>query len=504
MKLSPVKNLTAIIVFIGIAASLAFLSEPKPVIYLIGDSTCADKPLDDNPERGWGQVFSNFFNEDVVIENHALNGRSTKSFREQGHWKVVFDKLKPGDYVFIQFGHNDAKTTDTTRYAEAHTAYKQNLIRYVNETKSKGAIPILLTPVNRRKFDDKGNFIDQHADYPVVVREVAAELKVQLIDIHKKSLELFSQLGPEKTKEIFLHVKPNIYKALPEGKEDNTHFKRYGAITVAKMVADGIKELNLPLTALMAAPSEFSSKEEGRIVALDYFFNHELKKDKDGKEYQYHYVWEDKENSGFSILGNLIENSGAGLYEVPTSPKYDELKKTSIYIIVDPDTPKETVRPNYVSEDAIKEIVKYVKEGGILVLLANDAGNCEFTNFNKLTESFGIHFNEVSLNRVEGTKYEMGKLDKFSDHPLFRNLKQIYLKEISTLKLTSPAEPVLTDNGNIIMAGSKVGEGFVFAVGDPWIYNEYIDHRRLPKEYQNYEAAANLFSWLLDMSKKVR
>ncbi len=502
MKLiSPKYYLYAAIIVLIVAA---FVYEPKTVIYLIGDSTCANKSLDDNPERGWGQLISNFFNEDVIIENHAVNGRSTKSFRELGHWSFVYDKLKTGDYVFIQFGHNDSKSNDTTRYAEAHTAYKQNLIRFVNEIRAKGAIPVLLTPVNRRKFDEKGNFFDQHGDYPVVVREVAAEMKVQLIDMHLKSLEFFSKLGPEETKKIFLHIPPKIFKALPEGKEDNTHFTRYGAIEIAKLVIEGIKELNLPFSKSIIPFPEFSGKANGKVVALDYFFNHELKKDAGGKEFQYHYTWEDHDNSGYSKLGNLIENLGAQLYEMPNAPKFEELKNVSIYIMVDPDTQRETNKPNFISPEHIKAITQFVKNGGILVLMGNDAGNCEFDNFNKLSESFGIHFNEVSKNRVEGTKYEMGRFNKFPGHPVFKNLKSIYLKEISTLKLSAPAQPVFEYGGDVIMALSGLGEGYVFAVGDPWIYNEYMDHRRLPMEYQNYEAAYNLFEWLLEKSKIVR
>lgn len=504
MKFNPVKS-SFILFLLTISLSLlAFLFSSKQTVYLIGDSTCANKSLDDNPEKGWGQLIQNFFNENVIFENYAVNGRSTKSFRDLGHWQNVYDKLKPGDYVFIQFGHNDAKISDTSRYAEAHTAYKQNLIRYINEIRSKGAFPVLLTPVNRRKFDKESRFIDQHADYPSVVREVAGEFKVPFIDVHKKSMELFAKLGPEETKKIFLHVEKGKYKTFPDGKEDDTHFTRYGALIVAKMVVEGIKELNLPFTGSLVELPGFSDEAKGKVVALDYFFNHELKKDNTGKENQYHYIWEDRENSGFSILGNLIENMGAELYEVRGAPVFDELKKASLYIIVDPDTPKETAQPNYIDAGSIAEIEKYVASGGVLLLLGNDAGNCEFENFNKLSERFGICFNEVSLNRVEGTKYEMGKIDKFPDHPLFKNLKQIYLKEISTLKLSAPAFPVLENNGNVIMAGAKIGNGFVFAVGDPWIYNEYIDHRRLPEEYQNYRAAENLFSWLLGLSKKVR
>lgn len=501
------KNLVKlfIIVLIGIICTAWVVPKEKITVYLIGDSTCADKPLDDNPERGWGQVFYNFFNSDIVIENHAVNGRSTKSFRAEGRWQKIVDQLKPGNFVFIQFGHNDSKLADTSRYSEANTDYKKNLIRYIEESRSKNALPVLLTPVNRRKFDGNGLFIDQHGDYPKVVREVAKEYNVPLIDVHQKSLELFTKLGVEGTKKLFLiSVKPNTFKFLPNGKDDNTHFTREGAVEVAKLVVEGIKEAKLPIAEYLKTDLPFSNIADGKLVALDYFFNREFKKDKNGKEVQYHYTWEDKENSGYYELGNMIENFGAGIYELPSFPNYDELKKISVYIIVDPDTQKETAAPNYMSDSAAAEIEKWVKEGGVLALFTNDAGNCEFENFNKLSDRFGIHFNENSRNKLTGTEFYKGKFDKLPEHPIFKGVNAVYLKEISTLKLSAPAEPILIDGEDVIMACSKVGNGFVFAVGDPWIYNEYFDNRKLPLEFENYKAAKNLFTWLLEKAKRVR
>ncbi len=491
----------------AIMTAIAPLYLPQKVtIYLIGDSTCADKPLNDNPERGWGQLFPNFLNDDVIVENHAKNGRSTKSFVNEGLWKVVYDKLQPGDYVFIQFGHNDSKITDTTRYAEPHTTYKQFLVRYVTETRSKGAIPILLTPVNRGKFDEQGKFVDQHGDYPVVVREVAKELNVPLIDVHAKSLKLFSELGPEKTAKLFLFGVPaDTYKALPKGNGDNTHFTRDGAIEVSKLVVEGIKELNLGLVKYLKPNPKFSSIAKGKVVGLDYFYNHEIRKDKDGKDIQWHYIWEDKENSGYSVLGNIIENYGATLYEIPKAPTLNELKNVSLYIIVDPDVPAENPTPNYIQDSTIAEIVKWVDQGGVLLLMLNDKGNCEFEHANRLAEKFGIHFNEDSRNRVIGTQFDMGKFDKFPNHPIFEGLKKkIYLKEISSISLKTPAQPILTDSSYVIMAGSNYGKGFVFAVGDPWVYNEYIDNRKLPVDFENYKAAENLLKWLLEKGAVVK
>lgn len=478
--------------------SLNFITDSRPTIFLIGDSTMADKPVDDNPEHGWGQVFPEFFNDQVIIENHARNGRSTKSFISDGLWQKVYDKIRPGDYVFIQFGHNDSKISDTNRYAEAHTLYKKNLIKFITEARLKSAYPVLLTPVNRRKFDSDGKFIDQHGDYPGVVREVANELKVPVIDVHAKSLKLFSELGAEATKKLFLHIPPKTYKALSEGKEDNTHFTREGAEQVAKMVVEGIKEINLPIASMLKSDPGFTGTGKNKVVALDYFFNHELMQDAEGKPVQFHYIWEDKENSGFSILGSVIENTGADLYEIKSAPSNEELNNVSIYIIVDPDTPRETAAPNYIKDSSIASIENWVKEGGVLVLMGNDSVNAEFKHLNNLAEKFGIHFNEDCRNRVTGTNFQMGKFDKFPEHPIFRNVKSIYLKEISTFTLKAPAQPVFTDKGDVIMACANYGKGFVFAVGDPWVYNEYIDNRRLPAEFENYKAAVNLFSWLLE------
>ena len=146
------------------------LPDDKPTIFLCGDSTMANKAPIDAPETGWGMVLSEYFTDAVRIENHAVNGRSTKSFRTLGHWKGVIDKVKQGDYVVLQFGHNDQKESDSLRYAAPQTDYKKNLTRFIEEIRAKGANPILATPVMRRKFDEKGAFVDQHGEYPSVVR----------------------------------------------------------------------------------------------------------------------------------------------------------------------------------------------------------------------------------------------------------------------------------------------------------------------------------------------
>jgi len=213
---------------------------------MIGDSTMADKPTEDNPERGWGQLLPRYFDSTVVIENHAKNGRSTRSFLAEGLWQPIVEKLQPGDYVIIQFGHNDEKKEKVDRYASPQD-YRKNLIKFVTETLRKKARPILCTPIVRRRFDKEGKFYDEHGVYPDVVRDVAAEYKVPLIDMHKKSEKLVVSLGPDSSKIVFLWVEPGMFKSIPEGKQDNTHFSELGAARMAELAVEGIRELNLPL-----------------------------------------------------------------------------------------------------------------------------------------------------------------------------------------------------------------------------------------------------------------
>lgn len=236
--------------FAGRPATLAATAEAAPQsklrVFLIGDSTCATKKLDkQNPERGWGHMFQPLFDESVVIENHAVNGRSTKSFRDLGHWAAVEERLQEGDYVFIQFGHNDAKITDSLRYASPEQ-YAENLRRYIRETRSKGGIPVLLTPIMRRNFKN-GVLEDTHGDYPAMVRRVAAEENTPLLDIHPVTIEWLNRLGDEASKEYFMHIAYGTNPLHHEGLTDNTHLNVKGAHEMSRMIAalmpDALPEL---------------------------------------------------------------------------------------------------------------------------------------------------------------------------------------------------------------------------------------------------------------------
>jgi lysophospholipase L1-like esterase len=231
---------------------LLFLAATAPaqspiIVYLAGDSTMARKLPEKRPETGWGEVLQDFFNPARVrIENHAQNGRSTRTFIEEKRWQAVVDNLKAGDYVFIQFGHNDASKDKVDRYTPPED-YRRNLIAFVEDVRRKKAIPVLMTPVMRRRFDREGNFYDSHRGYPDIVRSVAAANRVTLIDMHRKSERVIKQYGAEESRKLFLQLKPNESPNYLQGIEDNTHFSPLGASIMASLAVDGIREHKLAL-----------------------------------------------------------------------------------------------------------------------------------------------------------------------------------------------------------------------------------------------------------------
>jgi hypothetical protein len=245
--------------------------------------------------------------------------------------------------------------------------------------------------------------------------------------------------------------------------------------------------------------SPFCAKAQ--VVGLDNWYNRETNA-KTGKPF--HYLWTDTENSGYSQWGDLFKKHGATLLTIEAAATSKNLKKVDVYIIVDPDTTTEAKSPNYIQHADIKAIKEWVKKGGVLMLLANDAPNCEFAHLNMLSEEFGIHFNHVSLHPVVNRKWDMGAFTSFQDHPIFKGVSKIYMKEISSFTLKDPAKAVLTENGIVFMTESKFGKGLVVAVGDPWIYNEYIDHAYLPADFENLKAAENLTQYLLKSTGKVK
>jgi len=225
------------------AISPAAQTGRAPRIHLAGDSTMADKPTDPpNPEHGWGQLLPGFFKEPSAIENHAANGRSTRTFITEGRWQKLVDTLQPGDWVIIQFAHNDEKI-----FPDARGEFQDNLRRFVADVRAKHANPILATPCARRLFDDYGTLVDTHGDYPDAVRAVAQETNVPLLEMNRLTMALEEGHGPEGSKRLHLWIPAGVYERQPAGYEDNTHYSAYGAERVAALAVQEILRLQLPL-----------------------------------------------------------------------------------------------------------------------------------------------------------------------------------------------------------------------------------------------------------------
>jgi unsaturated rhamnogalacturonyl hydrolase len=260
------------------------------------------------------------------------------------------------------------------------------------------------------------------------------------------------------------------------------------------------------LSALGAATTQPSTDAEpgrGKIVGLDYFFNHQVRNGE-----QYHYIWDDTHNSGYSKFGGVWKECGATLSTVKKAPTRADLDQLSIFIIVNPSTVKESPngQPNFMTDQDAQTIAGWVNDGGVLAMFANDKNTCELEHYNLLAQRFGITFNidlrnavPTVADRARGTFFAA----QFPDHPLFSDVPAIFVKEICTLQVKPPAQPLLVvDNEqgtgkDIIMATAQYGKGLVFAVGDPWFYNEYIDLKSPPLPIDNHKAADNFCRWLL-------
>jgi unsaturated rhamnogalacturonyl hydrolase len=241
---------------------------------------------------------------------------------------------------------------------------------------------------------------------------------------------------------------------------------------------------------------------KGKTVLLDYYFNHETRPDVTGKMIQHHYLWEQMDLNGYSLFGHAFNRYGVKTGSLKAAPTAANLRKAHIYIIVDPDSKKESKEPDFIEDMHVDAIYNWVKDGGVLLLFGNDSANAEMQGLNKLSSRFGIHFQPKSRNMVIGKQYEMGAIDIPAGNAIYKTAKKVYLKEISTMTTSGNAKAALTDKGDIIIAVSKVGKGTVFAVGDPWLYNEYTDGQRLPAAYDNYKAALDLVSWAVKQSGK--
>ena len=241
-----------------------------------------------------------------------------------------------------------------------------------------------------------------------------------------------------------------------------------------------------------------SQTGKGKTVLLDRYFNNERKNGA-----RFHYTWEDTENSGFSWWGQIFQDLGAKTKSLDVAPTAANLAKAQVYILVDPDTKKETDNPNLIEKQHILALKNWVKSGGTLVLLANDTSNCEIPHFNQLASEFGIRFSDKNRNMVKNNQFEQGAIPIPTDNSVFKTARKLYIKELSVLELKAPAQALVSEGGDVIMATASIGAGRVFALGDPWLYNEYVDGKKLPAEYDNFNATRDLATWLLQKNEPV-
>jgi lysophospholipase L1-like esterase len=239
---------------IPLLLSFTLFQKPNIQVYMIGDSTMCSYEAQYAPVTGWGMPFSHFFDSTVTVRNEAKSGRSTKTFIDENLWQPIAANLRPGDYVFIQFGHNDE--VPSKKSSTPVKDFRANLIRFISETRAKGAFPLLFTPVARRSFDDSGRIRETHGEYSAVVLNVAAQYKVPCIDLNGKAQKLYQSLGPENSKFYFNYLAAGENPHYPNGNIDDTHFNELGARIIAELALAGIRDLKLELADRVFKPQE--------------------------------------------------------------------------------------------------------------------------------------------------------------------------------------------------------------------------------------------------------
>lgn len=237
--------------------------EDKISIYIAGDSTACNYEAVRAPRTGWGQVLGQFFTDQVIIKNEAISGRSSKSFINEGALEKIIRQIIPGDYLLIQFGHNDEKKEDLARYTEAFTTFKLYLTQYIRSARNKQAVPVLLTPIQRYQFDQNGKIMPTHGDYPKAMLDLAAIEQVPVIDLTEQTRILMERLGPEKSNLFFMNLKPGEFSNYPNGSRDNTHLRQEGALEIARLVTAGIRQIKLPLEKYIRPEISFPKTEIG-------------------------------------------------------------------------------------------------------------------------------------------------------------------------------------------------------------------------------------------------
>jgi unsaturated rhamnogalacturonyl hydrolase len=284
---------------------------------------------------------------------------------------------------------------------------------------------------------------------------------------------------------------------------DAVHDGSYSYYVSQEVISDdpkGVGAFLMVSTEVEAAQT--ATLGRGKTILLDAWFNSQTRKDASGHTVSYHYKWNDFSNSGYSLFGHLLREYGLKTDTLYKAPTVQDLDKAQVYLIVSPDNPDWNKNPHYMTADDASRIAEWVKKGGMLVIMENDPSHADIEHLNILAEHFGMHFNSVVRNAVEGNKFEMGRIDVHGGGPIFQAPHVLFMKEICTLTLKQPAASIWRDKGDILLAEARYGRGTVIGFVDPWLYNEYADGRKLSLPYDNLGGGKEYVRWLLEQLPK--
>ena len=259
--------------------------------------------------------------------------------------------------------------------------------------------------------------------------------------------------------------------------------------------------LSLCLLVAITAPALLAQQPPPSLVPgkilLDAWFNSQTRKNAAGQTELYHYKWDDTTNSGYSLFGQIFRDNGVTTGTLTTAPTFKNLSGAQYYMIVSPDIPAKNPNPHYMTPADAAQVVKWVRRGGVLLLMENDPANADILHMDILADQFGLHFNNVLVHHVVGDDFAAGRIDVLTPAPPFTHPHILFMKDTCSLTLTKTAVPLLTWKSDILMASARYGKGLVVAVTDPWLYNEYTDGKKLPSEYDNYAAGQDFVRWLV-------
>jgi unsaturated rhamnogalacturonyl hydrolase len=242
----------------------------------------------------------------------------------------------------------------------------------------------------------------------------------------------------------------------------------------------------------------------GQTVLVDAWFNRQTRKNAAGAAELFHYKWDDFSNSGFSLFGHIWRSYGVATTTLASAPTAEDLKGAQYYIVVSPDNPAKNPNPHYMTAEDAEQIAAWVRGGGVLLMMENDPANADIEHLDLLADKFGLHFNNVLVHHVEGDDFAAGRIDVASAAAPFTHPHVFYMKDTCSLQLSGKAEPLMKDkSGELLMAWTRYGKGMVFAVTDPWVYNEYTDGRKLSAEYDNFGGGVDLVQWLIEQRSKL-